>query len=527
MFVDANELPAGAHTDADVCIVGAGAAGITLALSLARHGITTAVLESGGLTPEIETQRLYDVINANTNFWFQNDTEGNYVFSTLRLRYFGGSTNHWAGTCRPLDPDDFLPRPWVGHSGWPITRANLDPYYPEAMAILDLPPLLHGLSYNDLIGDGIRTPPLLPGSIDFTPIAWFVSPPTRMNEKYRSAIAANERIRCILHANALDIAVDSNGVHVNRIRVGTLAGRPSTVSAKAYVLCAGGIENPRLLLLSDSVIRGGVGNRHDLVGRYLMEHPSTPYPWLALQSPDGAGPYREEDVSQRSERGQLPSIKGDFMGFATTPGFRRRHRVLACSFNAMRASQTETEKAPGSIRALLNTAAGASPRRPLRLYRIMVLAEQAPNPQSRVTLGTERDALGQRKSKVRLSSRGVDQRTVKISLAHFARAVGALGRGRLQVLEPEPTLLAGGGHDMGTTRMADNPRHGVTDRDGRVHGVDNLYVAGSSLFPTVGYANPTLTLVALTLRLGDHLRGVVKPSRASPESGPPSGRAPR
>jgi len=517
MFVDANALPAGAHTAADVCIVGAGAAGITLARTLARYGVTTALLESGGLTPDVDTQRLYDVVNADSRYWFQNDTTGDYVFSTLRLRYFGGSTNHWAGTCRPLDAEDFMPRPWVEHSGWPITRADLDTYYPEAMAILDLPPLLHGLSYEDLVGNPVRPPRLLPGNGEFTPLAWFVSPPTRMNEKYRGEIGANDRIRCILHANATDIGTDANGTHVNRIRVSTLAGRTSTVTAKAYVLCTGGIENARLLLLSDSVVPGGIGNRHDLVGRYLMEHPSTPFPWLALRSPDGAEQYLEEEVSQRSGLGRLPSIKSDFIGFATTPAFRRKHRLLACSINAMRATDSDLEQVPDAIRTLLNASPRASGARPLRLYRIMVLAEQAPNPNSRVTLGTELDALGQRKTVVALECLDIDRRNVKITLAHFARAVGALGRGRLQVVESEPTLLAGGGHDMGTTRMADDPRRGVTDRHARVHGVDNLYVAGSSLFPTVGFANPTLTLVALTLRLADRLKEVL-PSMAGPAS---------
>lgn len=523
MFLDANELPAGTHTEADVCIVGAGAAGITLARTLARNGITTALLESGGMAPEPQTQRLYDVINRQPQYYFENDSEGSYVLSTLRVRYFGGSTNHWGGQCRPLDEEDFLPRAWVAHSGWPIRRADLDPYYPEAMSVLDLPPHLHGASFDQIARDSRHAPPLLDSDSDFAPIAWFQSAPTRMNQKYRDEIGATDRIRCVLHANATEVLVDPDGRHVTRIAARTLGGRTLTCGAQVYVLCTGGIENARLLLLSDSVVAGGIGNRHGMVGRYLMEHPSTLFPWLALLPHHEVPLYREEDVCERARQGRLPGVKNDMLGFATRSSFRRRHRLPACSINAFPVTNANEDAVPDAIRDLLARSGhqGAAPgdKQAVRVYRILMLAEQVPNPSSRVTLGTELDALGQRKTVIAFRSTDDDRRNVRVSLTHFTRALGALGRGRLQLAEPEIELRAGGGHDLGTTRMADDPSRGVTDRHCRVHGVDNLYVAGNSLFPTVGFANPTLTLVALTLRLADRLRGVVPPTRGSAVTG--------
>jgi len=504
MLLDANALQPGARIATDVCVVGAGAAGITLARTLAGHGIDVALLESGGMDFEPATQKLADVVNR----------EPQYPFDGLRLRYFGGSTNHWGGWCRPFDATDFLTRSWVSNSGWPITRADLDPYYPEALSILDIPPRLHGASLEQL-ADDIEHKPSVFGADhrDFQSLVWLQSAPTRMRAKYRDEIRANPRIHCFLHANAMELIADANGSHVLGLKVRTLAGRESTCSAKIYVLCAGGIENARLLLLSDTVVAGGIGNQHDLVGRYLMEHTSTSSPcWLVLAPPTGSERFQEEDVCERSRSSRLPGVKADMFGFAARPAFQRTHELLACSINAAGGPVTDREAMPEAIRDLLG--ASSSPAAAIpgpRAYRIFVLAEHVPNPNSRVSLGTERDALGQRKTVVDLQFQEQDRRSLRDSLQFFAQALGASGRGRVQINNGEPlTYAGGGGHDMGTTRMADDPRHGVTDRHGKVHGVDNLFLAGSSLFSTSGFANPTLTLVALTLRVADRLKDVVR-----------------
>jgi choline dehydrogenase-like flavoprotein len=524
MFINAHGLDPGAHIDSGVCIVGAGAAGITLARTLARHGISTALLESGGLTPDADTQRLHDVVNLQPQ----------YPFAMMRLRYFGGSTNHWGGMCRPLDEEDFLPRPWVTDSGWPIRRADLDPYYPEAMSILDLPPQLHAVSFEQLAQDTEHKPYLLGNEhAQFEPLVWFQSTPTRMNEKYRDEIGNSKRIYCFLHANATELVADDNGSRLRGVKARTLGGREFTFVATAYVLCAGGIENARLLLLSDATVKDGIGNGHDLVGRYLMEHQYiVPQPRLVVLPPHETWRFQEEDLCQRyrddsppgendgfglATRHSLrrkPGIKSDVFGFAIRPLLRRKLGLLNCAINASFPDETGDTSVPEAIRDLLAgsgaevSPSAATPR--ARVYKLLPFGEPSPNRDSRVFLGRELDALGQRKTMVDLRIHEQDRRSIRVSLDLFAKAIGELGRGRVQVGEPDPALWTGGSHDMGTTRMADDPTGGVTDRNGKVHGIANLFVAGSSLFPTAGFANPTLTVVALTLRLTDRLTDIIR-----------------
>jgi choline dehydrogenase-like flavoprotein len=422
----------------------------------------------------------------------------------------------------------------VGDSGWPIRRADLDRYYPEAMSILDLPPHLHAVSFERLAEDPEHKPYLFGDDHpEFEPLVWFQSTPTRMNEKYRDEIRDSKLISCFLHANATELIVNDDGSRLTSVKARTLGGRELTFVATMYVLCAGGIENARLLLLSDAIVNGGIGNAHDLVGRYLMEHQTTVYePRLVLVLPDGTERFQEEDLCERYRAGgrpqesdgfglatryafrREPGIKNDAFGFAIRPLVRRRLRLLNWSINARVPAETDAGSAPEAVRDLLAAPGGqattGSPPRTVRVYRLVAFGEPSPNRSSRIYLGTELDALGQRKAVVDLRVHDQDPRSMRASLELFATAVGALGRGRAQIGEPEQVVRTGGGHDMGATRMADDPTRGVTDRHGRIHGIENLYVAGSSLFPTAGFANPTLTVVALTLRLADRLKDIVR-----------------
>ncbi len=218
--------------------------------------------------------------------------------------------------------------------------------------------------------------------------------------------------------------------------------------------------------------------------------------------------YRLHDAEGARVRGAL----------ATRTEFERRAEILRFSATLDVAQddpfvprgtqrEEEVEKLGGQITAGPLGIEGGTER---RLYSLFVRAEQAPNPNSRVQLGTDRDALGSRKIVLDWRVGELDRRTVRVALEAIGHAVGAAGLGRLYsrpVAEPEfwPTVF-GGHHHLGTTRMHRDPRSGVVDRDCRVHGLANLYVAGSSVFPTGGFANPTLTIVAMTLRLADHLR---------------------
>ena len=501
MFVDAEAFVTHDRLAAGACLVGAGAAGITIAMTLADAGVDVVLLESGGFEREAATQRLYDTI----------DRDARYPFAETRLRYFGGSTNHWGGLCRPLDREDFLPRPWIADSGWPLDRSEIEPYHARALSLVDIPRLY---ALDDLDREHGDRPYLVArDDPELEPLVWLQSPPTRMGARYRDRIRQHPRIRCVLHANAVDVLVNHAGDHVTGVRAKTLGGRTLTVAAKCYTLSAGAIENARLLLLSDAVVPGGLGNRYDLVGRYLMTHFGRG--GVIVLVPPGDGLFREECLLDCGN-----GVSDRFFGWAVKEPWRRRFALLGCSLNAYAVPRNDALRMDGRAvpRAVLDLLTASAWEPPLqgpllgtRSYVLAALAEQSPNRESRVLLGSELDALGQRRTVVDLRIREADATSVQRSIELLAGALARRGQGRLR-LEPEGSLEMGFApeHHIGTTRMADDPRRGVTDRHGRVHGVDNLYVAGSSLFPTAGFANPTLTILALALRQAEHLRDGVQ-----------------
>jgi choline dehydrogenase-like flavoprotein len=490
MLLDANAVEDGTVVEADVCVIGAGAAGITLALTLARAGVDVCVLESGGLQPDPATQALHAP---------ENRLPG-YPLQASRVHALGGSTFHWGGLCRPLDPDDFLQHAWVELSGWPISRADLDPWYVRALPILDIP-RAWTLAETDR---DLATHPRLMGSVNasFQPILWLESPPTRFAPKYRGDLETADRIRCLLHATVTEVVPNADGTIVERVEARTPGGRRLRCRARRYVLAGGGLGNAQLLLSSDSVVRGGLGNGHDLVGRCFMDHPNQFVGSMVAVAPAAGPSYQEEYMFARRTEGGLRGIWRGFFGFSTTPDVRAQHRLLACAVNLHPAG----EPAVGDTAAIEELLAAGRPGRPARRFWLSVLAEQSPNPESRILLGEERDAFGRRKAVADLRLRPADVRSVEKSVRLFALETARLGHARVRIFDVErPSWHLLAGHHSGTTRMADDPRAGVTDRDGRVHGIANLWVAGSSLFPTGGFVNPTLTIVALTLRLANRL----------------------
>jgi choline dehydrogenase-like flavoprotein len=285
------------------------------------------------------------------------------------------------------------------------------------------------------------------------------------------------------------------------------------------VLAAGGLENARILLLSDDVVRPGLGNQNDLVGRFFMEHPHV----------TGFGEILAADLARLPKiYYQRTKIHGRAAQAAFNPSesFLRERRLLNATLMFGLAGEYRGEQAADSDRARAHTdmlkaarpfladpdvLGGEVGAGPLGYWFGMGSAcEQAPNPDSRVTLAAERDALGLRKIRLDWRLTGQERRSLYEHIRTLAMELGAQGVGRMRLgIEDDglwPTRVAGGSHHMGTTRMHEDPKQGVVDRDCRVHGVDNLFVAGSSVFPTGGAANPTLTLLALTLRLAEHLR---------------------
>ena len=509
MLVDARTVPDGSLIEADVCIVGAGPAGITMARELRKRPLRVVVLESGGLEPDRATRSLSE-----------GDVTGHPYFrlDAARSRCFGGTTEQWTGECRPLDRQDFERREWIRDSGWPFGLEHLLPFYERARSVCEIGAF--PFDAPDWAEHGIRSLKLRDGRVRTA--AFHYSPPTRFGEVYREDLRRADNVVVYLGASLVDLETPSPPVRVDAARAACLSGTGFRVAARAFVLAAGGIENARLLLLSNRVRAGGLGNDHDLVGRYFMEH-------LYL---DTAAVLRARDgwigefytVGHHVQGRRVRGILG------LHPGLRRAEELTNFCAILDRASigslvDGRYLAAPLRRRARIDVvprlraaaehlgieaARRAGFRAGARLYRAKYLTEQAPDRENRVVLGLARDRLGCPRVELRWRVTDADRRTARRGHEILSRELERAGIGRARsALDGEEASwlphLRGARHHMGTTRMHPDPRRGVVDADGRVHGLANLYVAGSSVFPTSGAANPTLTIVALALRLAGHL----------------------
>jgi choline dehydrogenase-like flavoprotein len=535
---------------ADVCIVGGGPAGISIAMAFVGTPYQVCLIESGGLDSERDSQALN-----------QGQSVGPQALNPAmsRLRTFGGSTRLWGGGLIPLSAHDMLARSWIPDSGWPIDRAALDPYYQRAHGICRV-------AADDGIDDGSFA---LPPSLQVPPPhATHVDnrtgrlSPIDFGSTYLPSLQRAHNIQVLLHANLMVLDTTANAAAVRQASIGSLDGRRGSVHARYYVLASGGIENARLLLLSNRTATQGLGNDHDVVGRYFMDHPrsrlgevrgggfdrfahrySTPrdqapspaYVHLGLtdQAQQALGLLnaraRPFAVEQPTPPGlqSLRDLRASFRGETAppSPGDEVEHEVLDALAQGL-PNQTPRTRGHRPSRARIALRLGrhfgdvvAAGRRKLAhapavaTDRVDVVGyfEQSPNRDSRIALGDSIDALGQRQV-------SIDWRLTDFDIDSYRKAAEVIGQditaGYDCQFQPErwihdaaaPTEFHGTAHHMGTTRMSDNPQTGVVDADCKVHGVDNLYIAGSSVFPTGSWAFPTFTIVALGLRVADTLR---------------------
>jgi choline dehydrogenase-like flavoprotein len=468
----------------DVAIIGAGAAGITLARELAATRIDTLVIESGGFERDEAQQSLSRGESVGTPYW---PLDGN------RQRSVGGSTNLWAGWCRPLDDLDFGTRDWIPLSGWPLDRDSLTPYYARAQEVCELGPPDYDLTTWER-RLGARRLPLRDG--DVVSRMFHLSPPTRFGAVHVPALTDADNVTILSRATVLEIVAAPNGRSVSELLVGALDGRRFRVEPRSVVLATGGVENARLLLLSDRHSPQGLGNDHDQVGRYFMEH---------LHFVHGAAVL--EGVSGDLRR--LYTRRADSKAVARLFLTPRAQEREACVQGNVMLSPRRT-KGPRAARAARR---GMNRLRRVSRVEFAHTLEQPPDPSNRVTLGDDADAFGQRRVRLEWRVSEMEERTFRTNLGAVSHALERAGLGRVEIPEehegnvwPPAELQGMRGHHMGTTRMSIDPKLGVVDADCRVHGIGNLYVAGSSVFPTGGAGTPTLTIVALAIRLADHLR---------------------
>jgi choline dehydrogenase-like flavoprotein len=560
MIDNADTLDHEAVLDVDLCIVGAGAAGIAIALQFLGAATSVLLLAGGGETNEPPDQALYDGEVA--------DPKLHAPANTYRQRRFGGTTGIWGGRCIPFDPIDFEARDYIPGSGWPFGLDTLMPYYPRANAICEagefayraaqaradgMRPIIQGFPEGDFTSDGLER----------------FSCPTDFGPRYRHKLAAAANIRVLLGASCTEILTRPEGDRVSGIVARTLSGKRLTVRARFVVLAVGGLETPRLLLQSRAAHPTGIGNRGDLVGRNYMCHIAGTLGTVRFKVPRAAiwhGYERSDEGIYCRRRFHLSAARqremrvGNFVArlhHPRIPDPSHRTGALSAIYLArfLIPYEYRTRLAEGMAPSLANDLrhVGNVVTDPfatagflfdiLRLRKLAIRkfpsiivrpranvfsldfhSEQEPNPASRVTLTDDRDALGLQRIRIDWRYTKGDIRTVVDSIRLLGRNLEQSGLGSIDLgdgdLEHEIMRDgAYGGHHIGTARMDVSPRAGVVDPECQVHDVGNLFIASSAVFPTSGQANPTLTIVALALRLAERLKHLCGETRA--EAWPP------
>jgi choline dehydrogenase-like flavoprotein len=525
MIIDLEQAGELAPSHSSVCVAGAGAAGICLALELAKCGLSVALLESGGWNEEPATQALY-----------ASEISGvpHAGIHKGRFRVLGGSTTHWAGQILELDSNNFDARPWIANCGWPFPKQVLQPYYLRA---LELEGLGSVVSEDDAIWESIHCAAPDFGE-DLEPFfsRWCLEPNfVRLHgEKLRNS----RNIIVYLHANLREIHLAESHENLNGLRCQTLGGRGATFTADHYVFCMGGIESARVLMQPLARAHTAPWNVHDNVGRYFQDHIDATL--LEIKPASRRLLHLWFDNVYRSSFKYHPYVK-------LSPRAQERLECLAVSasfsFDSAKSEAYEElisvarQMFRGNVRGgTLARAAGYLPlggfvvRKAVRRFLqgrgynaseggvfLRFHSEQAPNRESRIELSSERDATGMFRSRLHWAVTDQEIHTMQ----QFARVIGQeFCRGGFAEVIPNPSLAQGGSelisrfedsyHHMGATRMANSPQWGVVDSNLRLFGVRNGYVCSSSVFPTSGFSNPTHTIIALAVRLSDHLGNLMQ-----------------
>jgi choline dehydrogenase-like flavoprotein len=462
MIRSSASLRDGARLEADLCVIGAGPAGLTVARELASSTLRVCLLESGGteVVDHPERDPLYEF--RYTQLRLSRDS---------RVRAFGGTSKTWSGRWKRFDAIDFVARDWVNQSGWPIELASLDTYYERAARLAQIREAPASGAESTLLKSEIVIPTA------------FQTQGERVRDwglAFERTLNAANNIETYLEAHV--IGLERQGRRVDRVHCRGANG-PFTVTARAVVIATGGIENARLLLIA------GLGNEHDQVGRYYMDHPKAKIGVIETCDPI--------DVSSWSG---LSEDAPSYVGFRLADAVQQRERVLNCQ--VFLAPIFETDLVRRVARRVVRP-------RSCRLLAVRNYMEQEPAPDNRVFLVDELDPVGLPRAVVHWTLGERDRESLRTFHRLLLREVQAAGLGELHspLLHDRPfPEMQDASHHMGTTRMGTDPRVSVVDTSCRLHAMENVYLAGSSVFPTSGYANPTATIVALALRLADHLR---------------------
>lgn len=528
MLLDFDDLPDTVPTfEADVCIIGAGAAGMTLAREFLGTSHRILVLESGGLQPEEPTRQLYDSTLATTSQPHGGIHDG-------RTRILGGTTTLWGGQALPLTPLDFESRDWVPHSGWPFSHTELTNYWARAGEVLQIDDVDFSEDFHSSFG--VARAGFDPALAEHIYSRW--SPQPNFAVAYRERLAAAENVRVVLHANVTQIVPTADGRRIDSLELASLSGRHGSVRGDHYAVCCGGIETARLLLASNRVQTTGLGNRHDLVGRYFQDHLSVRfadftavdrrrvengfhtfyrkrtkyYPLLtagrAFQQQERTLNISASVLFGSSEESPVECAKSVLREVRAG----RPHRVAPRQWLALAANAGSVARQ--AYRYLVQRRSYTAPDAPFFLGSTV---EQEPNPSSRVMLDPKRrDALGMPRTVLDWRLTPLTGHTLRMFARRLRDEFKRVGLGEVRLypwieMEDESwtTVVRDTSHHIGTARMHTDPRQGVVDAHCRVHDLENLHLASSAVFPTGGHSNPTFTLLLLTMRLADRLKALL------------------
>ena len=470
MLIDGNSIRKNSRINTDICIVGAGIAGIHLAFTLLTTGIKIVLLEAGDTEYNESVQKTHNFV-----------TTGLSIEQDSRIIAFGGTSTVWAGFIRPLDDIDFEKRDWVPNSGWPFSKDKLIPYYNKAAVLLGIPKV------NDFTIDKRSIQNFLPYP-PFEPNVLYRMKKTNWDfgKRFKETLLASKNITTLMNSNVARLETNENGKIVTAVKVQTLQGNRFEVCARHFVLATGGIGNARLLLLSKSKQHlKGIGNINDIVGRYYMDHPKFKAGVLSFNKNIDTSNLHYIDSKHSQHR----------IGFKPTEILQRKHHLMNSYI-----------RLDPKIRKFSKLWRNKKYDRRVELKNYI---EQVPIPTNRITLSHEKDVFGLPRASIHWSLSPLDKKTI----IYIHKLINET-KNATKEYSFESSLLNGtcvwnvedSSHHMGTTRMGKNPETSVTNEDARVHGIKSLYIAGSSLFPTSGYANPTYTIFALTQKLSEHLK---------------------
>jgi choline dehydrogenase-like flavoprotein len=547
MTIDANRLTNRSSFEAEICIIGAGVAGIALAHEFVGQETEVIIVESGDVRPQAETQSLAEGDNVGRSY---------YPLTDACKRAIGGTSWSWRvelpGGCtgvrlRALDRIDFEERPGIPYSGWPISKQDLHPYYTRAHEKFHLGP--YDLDAEDWFSLLRKKQTPIVEDRDIETAVFHFADASLFTDTYPRVLEEASNVTILTNATATELITNEAATTVTNVEARNLSGQPIKISGSCYILALGGIQTPRLLLLSNQHMPEGLANQNDLVGRFFMEHPHDNAGWYVpskVKIGESLASYQRPFEVEEGQpimaywkpkahvlmRKELPnycaSIRpktDDYWRIHVSEGWKTLRRLWYARESglpeqpyrdvarAVAAFPELVDIAYEKIRQRVNAFAVADSNKGARNYRLQQMSEQIPNPESRITLSPERDRFDQPRACLEWKLSNDDIRGIQKAQEIIDQTLQRAGLGHVVVASQEEinNRVIGGYHHMGTTRMGSSPRRGVVDTNCKVHGVHNLYVAGSSVFPTSGCSNPTLTIVALALRLADHLKRSVNP----------------